>query len=313
MKFANLLILQHCATIIAVTLLRDLVVSAIIANTELEVIKMAIKRIVSTEFWTDKKVVEQFTPEDKLFFLYLLTNPHTTQLGIYAFIPKIAAFEIGYSKDTVLSLIERFERYGIVMFSTLSSEIAVKNYLKHSIVKGGTPVYDLLVKEANQVKDKDLLRFVLSANSDSLNNTVRQFVSDMENEDDNDNDNDNDNDDSYHESLDQNDANAFDVFWKSYPRKVSKQAAETAFKKVMRKKDHPSVEKILESVDAHKKTLAWKKDNGQYIPHASTFLNQSRWNDDLSGEATQEVKKKGDRVEPTEKDYTTSTSAYEVL
>lgn len=162
---------------------------------------MAIKRIVSTEFWTDKKVVEQFTPEDKLFFLYLLTNPHTTQLGIYPFIPKIAAFEIGYSKDTVLSLIERFEKYGIVKFSETSSEIAVKNYLKHSIVKGGTPVYDLLVKEANLVKDKSLLRFVLCANRDSLNDTVRKFISDIENENEYDNDNDNDNEDSYHESY----------------------------------------------------------------------------------------------------------------
>ena len=160
---------------------------------------MAIKRIVSTEFWTDKKVVEQFTPEDKLFFLYLLTNPHTTQLGIYPFIPKIAAFEIGYSKDTVLSLIERFEKYGIVKFSEASSEIAVKNYLKHSIVKGGTPVYDLLVKESNLVKDKSLLRFVLCANSDSLNDTVRKFISDIENE--SEYDNDNDNEDSYHESY----------------------------------------------------------------------------------------------------------------
>ena len=162
---------------------------------------MAIKRIVSTEFWTDKKVVEQFTPEDKLFFLYLLTNPHTTQLGIYPFIPKVAAFEIGYSKDTVLSLIERFERYEIIMFSNSSGEIAVKNYLKHSIVKGGTPVYDLLVKEANLVKDKSLLRFILSANSDSLNDTVRKFINDIEKDNENEKENDNDNEDSYHESY----------------------------------------------------------------------------------------------------------------
>ena len=162
---------------------------------------MAIKRIVSTEFWTDKKVVEQFTPEDKLFFLYLLTNPHTTQLGIYPFIPKIAAFEIGYSKDTVLNLIERFEKYGLIRYSNVSSEIAVKNYLKHSIVKGGTPVYDLLVKESNLVKDKSLLRFVLSANNDSLNDTVRKFISDTEKDNDNEKDNNNDNEDSYHESY----------------------------------------------------------------------------------------------------------------
>lgn len=151
---------------------------------------MAIKRIVSTEFWTDKKIVDQFSPEDKLFFLYLLTNPHTTQLGIYPFVTKIAAFEIGYSPESVSALIERFEKYGIIKFSQKTNEIAVKNYLKHSIVKGGTPVYDLLIKEAGLVKDKSLLTFVLSANGDNLNETVRKFVLSFYNDDDNDNDND---------------------------------------------------------------------------------------------------------------------------
>lgn len=157
---------------------------------------MAIKRIVSTEFWTDKKIVDQFSPEDKLFFLYLLTNPHTTQLGIYPFVTKIAAFEIGYSNESVISLLERFEKYGIIKFSQKTNEVAVKNYLKHSIVKGGTPVYDLLIKEAGQVKDKELLSFVLSANYDSLNDTVRRFIADMGIENDNENDNDNDNEES---------------------------------------------------------------------------------------------------------------------
>jgi hypothetical protein len=41
-----------------------------------------IKRIVSTGFWTDDKVLDM-TPDEKLFMLYLITNPHSTQLGIY--------------------------------------------------------------------------------------------------------------------------------------------------------------------------------------------------------------------------------------
>ena len=164
---------------------------------------MAIKRIVSTEFWTDKKVVEQFTPEDKFFFLYLLTNPHTTQLGIYQLIPKVAAFETGYNSESISSLIERFEKHDVIVLSSITGEIAVKHYLKHSIVKGGAPVYDLLVKEAAAVKDKNLLRIVCLSNKDSENETVLKFVSDTmrdyfyENEDENEDDNDNDNDDSY--------------------------------------------------------------------------------------------------------------------
>lgn len=253
---------------------------------------MAIKRIVSTEFWTDKKVVEQFTPEDKLFFLYLLTNPHTTQLGIYPFIPKVAAFEIGYSKDAVLSLIERFERYEIIMFSTSSGEIAVKNYLKHSIVKGGTPVYDLLVKEANLVKDKSLLRFILSANSDSLNDTVRKFINDMEkdNENEKENDNDNDNEDSVpnryvsrYDSLKSNvKDNSFDIFWEAYPLKKSKQDARKAFESMRKRKDAPTIERLVASVETHKKSIGWQKDGGQYIPHPATYLRKGMYDDELS-------------------------------
>ena len=159
---------------------------------------MAIKRVISTEFWTDRKVVDTFSPEDKLFMFYLLTNPHTTQLGIYPFIVKIAAFEIGYSAEAVITLAERFERiHQIVRLSRTTGEIAIKNYLRHSIVKGGTPVRDLLEKEAQRVKDKSLLKYVLDANADNPNQTVREFVLKLQlGTNDYDNDNDNENDDS---------------------------------------------------------------------------------------------------------------------
>ena len=43
---------------------------------------MGIKRVIDTSFWTDGKV-DEFSPEDKYFMLYLLTNPFSKQLGIY--------------------------------------------------------------------------------------------------------------------------------------------------------------------------------------------------------------------------------------
>jgi len=74
------------------------------------------KRVIDTAFWTDDKVVDMFTPEDKLFFLYLLTNPHTTQIGIYPLNKKIMAFEIGYSIEAIDVLLDRFEnKYHIIL------------------------------------------------------------------------------------------------------------------------------------------------------------------------------------------------------
>lgn len=169
---------------------------------------MGIKRIVSTDFWTDEKIVDLFSPEDKLFFLYLLTNPHTTQLGIYPVAKKVMAFELGYSLEAVKVLLDRFEsKYGIIRYSEATSEIAIRNYLVHSIAKGGKPVEDLLIREIQRVKDKSLLAYIASAlkGKDGLNvsvQTVLQYI----NENANDNENDNEEslprivDESYHDS-----------------------------------------------------------------------------------------------------------------
>lgn len=164
---------------------------------------MGIKRVVDVGFWTDDKVVDMFSPEDKLFMLYLLTNPHTSQLGIYQINKKNIAFETGYSTDTIAVLLDRFQNsYRIIRYSEKTKEIAVKNYLKHSIIKGGKPVEDLLLKEIAAVKDKALVKWVFDSigSDESLNITVQKIIS-LSNDNENENDNENDNEDSYHESY----------------------------------------------------------------------------------------------------------------
>lgn len=122
---------------------------------------MAKFRTVKTEFWNDKKVSENFTPEDKLFMLYLLTNEHSSQLGIYKISIKLIAFEIGWSKETVSYLLERFEKnYDLIRYCKETDEIAIKNFLKHSIHNGGKPIEDLLKKEINEVKNIELLVYI---------------------------------------------------------------------------------------------------------------------------------------------------------
>ena len=155
-----------------------------------------VKRVVSTGFWTDKKVLNDFSPEDKYFMLYLLTNPYTTQLGIYNFPIKHVALDIGYSEEAVKVLLDRFEnKYEIIKYSSRTSEIAIKNYLRHSIMKGGKPVYDCLIKEHNKVVDKSLLEYVFdnisSYEPKDINKTVLDYINNIkdkykENENDND-------------------------------------------------------------------------------------------------------------------------------
>ena len=163
---------------------------------------MGIKRVVDVEFWNDDKVVDMFSPEDKLFMLYLLTNPHTTQLGIYPINKKNMAFELGYSPEAVTVLIDRFQNnYQIIRYSESTREIAIKNYLRHSIIKGGKPVEDLLLKEIAAVKNKELVQWAFKNINEyeNLNDTVKKIVSIFSN--DNDNDNDNENEESYPDSY----------------------------------------------------------------------------------------------------------------
>ena len=185
---------------------------------------MGIKRIVDTSFWTDGKV-DEFSPEDKYFMLYLLTNPFSTQLGIYEISIKQAAFQMGYSDDSFKALLERFEsKYGMIAFSKETNEIAIKNFLRHSIIKGGAPVRDCLIKEMKNVKNKDLISIVFShiKGIENLNETVKNIIAEYEekngtlyysnekhnenennneNNNENENENENENDVSYHDSY----------------------------------------------------------------------------------------------------------------
>ena len=69
----------------------------------------------------------------------------------------------------------------------------------------------------------------------------------------------------------------FNEFWKAYPKKVGKKDAQRAFDKVP-KAEWP---KLVPSVERQKQSKQWLKDDGQYIPNPSTWLNQGRWDDEV--------------------------------
>lgn len=72
---------------------------------------------------------------------------------------------------------------------------------------------------------------------------------------------------------------SFDAFWTAYPRKVAKDKARKAFRKI-----NPNAEllaEMLRAVDAQKKAKDWLKEGGQFIPHPVTWLNGRRWEDEL--------------------------------
>lgn len=94
---------------------------------------MALYRMVSMSFWTDAKVVEDFTPEDKYFYLYLFTNPHTNLCGCYELSLRVMANETGYSRETIERLVERFKTlHKVIDYSPETKEVLLINWYKYN-------------------------------------------------------------------------------------------------------------------------------------------------------------------------------------
>ena len=97
----------------------------------------------------------------------------------------------------------------------------------------------------------------------------------------------NDNEDKKRESEGEEKITPFDErfnsFWSAYPKKVGKAYAEQCFKKL--KPTAELTQKMLDAISEQKKSAEWTKDNGQYIPNPSTWLNQGRWQDELTPSA----------------------------
>jgi len=113
---------------------------------------------VYTTFWADPKVLEEFTPEDKLFYLYLLTNEYANQIGIYQITKKQMAFEIGYSTESINALLQRFvDHHKVVEYNQENREIFIKNWAKYNLSKGGKPVIDCVKKDLETVKTPEFI------------------------------------------------------------------------------------------------------------------------------------------------------------
>ncbi|WP_367394534.1 helix-turn-helix domain-containing protein [Cupriavidus sp. Agwp_2] len=76
---------------------------------------------------------------------------------------------------------------------------------------------------------------------------------------------------------------AFEQLWAVYPRKVSKDAALKAYRKL--DPDEALQAVLLAAVEKQAASQAWTKDGGTFVPHASTWLNGRRWTDEVPEES----------------------------
>jgi len=120
---------------------------------------MSIYRHVHINYWQDAFILD-LTPEEKYFYVYLLTNSKTKQCGIYELPIRIIETETGYNRETIDKLLNRFEEYKKIVYDKSTKEIYLKNWTKHNKITS-FKVKKCVEKELSNVKSKDLIKLFL--------------------------------------------------------------------------------------------------------------------------------------------------------
>ena len=157
-------------------------------------------RNVSQSFWNDSKVDDDFSPEDKYFMLYLLTNPHTSVCGCYEISMKQMERETGYNSDTIARLISRMQdAHKVIKYDQETKEVLIINWHKYNWTKS-EKLMKAVVYAADHIKSEVFKQYVID--TVSIRYGYRIDTSDKGNDKDNVNDKDNDNEKECEESAD---------------------------------------------------------------------------------------------------------------
>ena len=117
---------------------------------------MANSKQIDMRFWQNDFVLG-LTPEERYFYMYLVTNTMTTKCGIYKFNVKVAELETGYTAEVIEKLLESFESYGKIAISKSTKEIMILNWFKHNFKNSKKNVLEIN-KELKYIKDKEFIK-----------------------------------------------------------------------------------------------------------------------------------------------------------
>lgn len=120
-------------------------------------------RNIDTEMWGDPKFTDDFTPEDKYFWLFLLTTRYGNISGCFEITYKQIAREMGYSEDSVRNLVYRFSTlHKVITHDEETHEILIHNWYKYNWNK-------------SPLVEKNIMKFVDKIKSDYLRNEVLEM------------------------------------------------------------------------------------------------------------------------------------------
>ncbi|MFB6728241.1 DnaD domain-containing protein [Bacillus mobilis] len=120
---------------------------------------MAVYRNVQVNFWQDEFILD-LTPEERYFYIYLLTGTKTKQCGIYVLPKRVAELETGYNMETVEKLLHRFVEYGKILYDAETKELYILNWLHYNPILN-TNIEKCVLRELKTVKNKEFIHMFL--------------------------------------------------------------------------------------------------------------------------------------------------------
>lgn len=255
---------------------------------------------VERGYWQDEFILE-LTPEQKFFYLYLMSNSKVNTLGAYVFPMTMSTLELGYNRDTVKKLLDHFVEAGKIMYDETTNEVFLLNWPKRNWNKR-TATLRALKKDVDALKSpvlREKISAMLSAfcgGEDAIDDTEEQKGTNGNNEEQKGTNR--NNEDMFAVIIDKREkkkenrekekekekedagtvfdaATAFEIFYQAYPNKKNVKTARTRWEKM---KVTPELfAAIMEGLERAKNSQEWGKDGGAYIPHPATWLNGEGW------------------------------------
>lgn len=129
-------------------------------------------RFIESNMWNDSKFADDFTPEDKYFWLMLLTTRYGNLAGCFEFSIKQMSKDSGYNVETIEKLIGRFiKEHKMIDYDYETKEILILNWHKYNWTK--SPKFEVSLKKyANEIKNEKFRKHIISSYKDYTSDTV---------------------------------------------------------------------------------------------------------------------------------------------
>ncbi len=113
-------------------------------------------RPVDIEFWQDEFILE-LSSEQKLTYIFLLTNRRTTQCGIYNIGLTIAQLELQFSEEKIKEHLKFFQEKGKLFYNHENKEVMLLNWYKYNNIHNHKNIRICINKELKRIKTTEFI------------------------------------------------------------------------------------------------------------------------------------------------------------